>query len=165
MTTSNFRGAGESEVDTDDVPGEEGGEYDKEDRFSRSVFSYRKRPDWRWEYNVGSFRACEEAILISVVDGSMASIEDALVGVNDEDDDVERGIVRASDSAKIPPPQPISKYLSPVSPSLLLVLLSLMSSVEAVTGLSEVCDCDLGPYDDCSERQELIKSCRSGFIR
>lgn len=145
--------------------GEEEEACDKEDRFSRSVFSYRKRPDCRWECNVGSLRACAEAILISVVDGSMASIDDALVGVYDEGEG-DRGIVRASDSAKIPPPHPISRYFNPDSPSLSLTLLPLPSSVgESVVSRSERGACDRGPCDGCSERQEPIKSCRNGFIR
>lgn len=75
---------------------------------SRVVFRYRNLPLRRCESTVGSIRPCSRAILTSAVEGSTAVIEAARVGVGDGAEG-SRGIVRASDSAKMPPPQPISR--------------------------------------------------------
>lgn len=55
----------------------------------------------------GSRRAWSRAILMRVGEGSMAVIDAARVGVIG--DEGEMGIVRARDSAKMPPPQPTSR--------------------------------------------------------
>lgn len=57
---------------------------------------------------VGSMRACSRAIWIRSVEGSIAVIEAARVGVG-AGLVGSRGIVRARDSAKMPPPQPTSR--------------------------------------------------------
>lgn len=120
---------GDENEDPDSVPiGGEDDDCEGELRASSVVFSYLKRPDCISEYKAGSARACDEAIFIIVGEGSMARIEDARVADRYDDDDdavVEdvvalpllvvlppSGIVRASDSAKMPPPQPISRYFN-----------------------------------------------------
>jgi hypothetical protein len=55
-------------------------------------------------------------MLIIVGDGSIARIDNALVDVVDAVE-ASSGMVLATDSAKIPPPQPISRYLNPISSS------------------------------------------------
>lgn len=74
---------------------------------SRVVFRYLNFPLRRCASTVGSMRACSRATWISIVEGSMAVIEAARVAVGAAADG-SSGIVRASDSAKIPPPQPMS---------------------------------------------------------
>lgn len=63
-----------------------------------------------------------------------------------------RGIVRARDSAKMPPPQPMSRYCKPGA-----VVELLVPSFKAVL----FCKWRGG----ASAKQDAIKSCRSGFIR
>lgn len=74
---------------------------------SRVVLRYLNFPLRRCASTVGSMRACSRATWISIVDGSIAVIEAARVAVG-AGADGSSGIVRASDSAKIPPPQPMS---------------------------------------------------------
>lgn len=77
---------------------------------SKVVFKYWNRPLLKCASTVGSMRACSRAILIRFVDGSMAVMDAARVGVGAVALAVaSRGIVRASDSAKMPPPQPTSR--------------------------------------------------------
>lgn len=75
---------------------------------SRVVFRYRNLPLRRCASTVGSMRPWSRAIWISVGEGSTAVIDAARVGVGDAAEG-SSGIVRASDSAKMPPPQPISR--------------------------------------------------------
>lgn len=75
---------------------------------SSVVLRYLKRPVRRCESTVGSRRACSRAIWIRSVEGSIAVIEAARVGVG-AGAVGSSGIVRARDSAKMPPPQPTSR--------------------------------------------------------
>lgn len=99
------------------VLGEEGGwdevvvgdgDGDGERISSNVVFRYLNFPLRRCASTVGSMRACSRAIWMSVVVGSMAVIDAARVGVG-AGAEGSSGIVRASDSAKMPPPQPMSR--------------------------------------------------------
>lgn len=74
---------------------------------SSVVLRYLNFPLRRCASTVGSMRACSRATWMSMVDGSMAVIEAARVAVG-AGADGSRGIVRARDSAKMPPPQPMS---------------------------------------------------------
>lgn len=103
VTISNCLGEG-CEVDS----GFEGVGVGGDIRSSRVVFRYWNFPLRICASMVGSMRAWSLAIWMSVVVGSMAVIEAARVGVGAEAA-WSRGIVRASDSAKIPPPQPMSR--------------------------------------------------------
>lgn len=118
----------------------------------------------------GSARACEAAIFIIVGDGSMARIEEACVtgdrfevalvlvlGLRSE----WGGIVRASDSAKIPPPQPMSRYRRPGGVTV-VVFVFVFVFVFASPSLFEEEDADRG-LD--SAMQAAINSWRSGFMR
>jgi hypothetical protein len=80
----------------------------------------------------------------------MARIDLAFV---DDGDDIDRpsGIVLASDSAKIPPPHPTSRYRNP----------PVVDSDDDASSLVANPFCAGGD----SARQEAIKSCRRGFIR
>lgn len=79
-------------------------------------FWYWNRPERRCASILGSVRACACAIWMRVGEGSIAVTDAAvvfvfvLVFVL-----VLKGIVLAIDSAKIPPPQPTSKYFKPPS--------------------------------------------------
>ena len=130
------------------------GEAEPAVRASSVVFSYLNLPDCRWACSVGSVRACDRAMLIIVGDGSMARIDDAPVDVVDAVEPAS-GMVLARDSAKIPPPQPISRYLNPASPPLMLPSVS--------DGVSVVFE--LPAWGCASERQEARNSWRSGFMR
>lgn len=94
----------------DEVVEKEGvGDDDEGEMISSSVvFRYLNFPLRRCASTVGSMRACSRAIWMSVVVGSMAVIDAARVGVG-AGAEGSSGIVRASDSAKMPPPQPMSR--------------------------------------------------------
>lgn len=99
---------GESGCDEEGEGEDVAGEGDGEMRSSSVVFRYLNFPLRRCASTVGSMRACLRAIWMSVVVGSMAVIDAARVGVG-AGEEGSSGIVRASDSAKMPPPQPMSR--------------------------------------------------------
>jgi hypothetical protein len=74
---------------------------------------------------------------------------DAAVVRDTADNDGSDGIVRARDSANIPPPQPTSRYFRP----------GIDVVLEVVSGFSD--DVVIGE----STRHSPMKSCRSGFIK
>lgn len=90
-------------------------------RPSSVVLRYWNVPLRRCESTAGSVRAWSLAIWIRVGDGSIAMIEAARVAFVVVVDG-ESGIVRASDSAKIPPPQPTSRYFRSVASLVLVVV-------------------------------------------
>ena len=102
-------------VDDDDDGGEDGVDsiLDTEEggveasTSSSVVLRYLNLPLRRCASTVGSSRACSRATWMSMVDGSIAVMDAARVAVG-AGAEGSRGIVRASDSAKMPPPQPIS---------------------------------------------------------
>lgn len=125
---------------------------------SNDAFTYLNRPLSRCDFTDGSRRAWSRAIFISVGLGSSAVMLAARVRVrvplvaSDDAEGEEAGmIVRASDSAKMPPPQPISRYRR-------LFLLRVLVGSMGEDGVVLLIGVD-------SARQEAMKSWRTGFMR
>lgn len=112
VTTSYFSGSRNGSVSgwvSDDAVVDAEDEEDK--CSSRDRFKYRNLPVARCAETVGSILAWSRAIFTNVAEGSRAVILPACVAVPllALSPVEEEGIVRASDSAKIPPPQPMSR--------------------------------------------------------
>lgn len=108
VTMSYFSG---SLVCVSDVGVEVDVDVDEDKCSSTDRFKYRNLPSAKCAETVGSILAWSRAIFINVDEGSRAVILPAWVAVPllVPSSVVVEGIVRASDSAKIPPPHPISR--------------------------------------------------------